>query len=94
MNTMEFKFKAENNGIMEKKVEIRLADTGYWPHIMEEFVCFLRGVGYIIPAGEFVSDEEIEDLRKYAVSGLTNDKCKGCSCGKEKESNEEGTDKN
>lgn len=89
MNTMEFKFKAESGGIVEKEVEMRLSDTGYWHSVMEEFVCFLRGIGYTIPAGEYISDEELEDLRIHVISEATC-KCEECSCGKEKEGNKEG----
>jgi hypothetical protein len=80
MNKIEFKFTAESEGFIEKEVKMKISDTVYWTSIVEEFICFLRGIGFYIPAGEYLLEEEIEELRVNVASEELH-KCKGCKCG-------------
>lgn len=60
MNTMTFSIRNDKD---ETATQLTMQINGdrTWPHILEEFVCFLRGAGFII-TDEMIADQYADFL--------------------------------
>ena len=57
--TIKLSYEADNKALVSR-VEMHIQDGVIWPELVQEFLNFLRGCGYSIPAQTCINEEADE----------------------------------